>query len=201
MKKVALISPKGNAFGKNEKLQEFLRNANGMESFRALWTGPNLGLITIAALFPEDWEVDYIDENYKDIDYNKKYDIVCISVMTQQVVNAYHIIDRFKKMNILTLIGGIHATVLPDEAAQHADVVIVGEGENILPQFIIDYENGNVKKIYRDDSEKKFHFKEHVVPRYDLLKEYNYPIITLQTTRGCPHDCSFCCSLKVFGSG
>ena len=201
MKKVALISPKGNAFGKNEKLQEFLRNANGMESFRALWTGPNLGLITIAALFPEDWEVDYIDENYKDIDYNKKYDIVCISVMTQQVVNAYHIIDRFKKMNILTLIGGIHATVLPDEAAQHADVVIVGEGENILPQFIIDYENGNVKKIYRDDSEKKFHFKEHVVPRYDLLKEYNYPIITLQTTRGCPHDCSFCCASKVFGSG
>ncbi len=72
MKKIALISPKGNAFGKNDKLNEFLNETSGMQSFRALWTGPNLGLITIAGLFPKDWEVDYIDENYKEIDYEKK---------------------------------------------------------------------------------------------------------------------------------
>ena len=201
MKKVALISPKGNAFGKNEKLLEFLEVTNGMESFRALWTGPNLGLITIAALFPVDWDVDYIDENYKAIDYEKKYDIVCISAMTQQVVNAYQIIDKFKKINTLAVIGGIHATVLPDEATQHADVVMVGEGEIIWPQFISDYETGNIKRIYKEDSEKKFLFENHIIPRYDLLKGYDYPIITLQTTRGCPHDCSFCCASKVFGSG
>ena len=201
MKKIALISPKGNAFGKNEKLHEFLDKTKGMESFRALWTGPNLGLITIAALFPIDWEVDYIDENYKEINYEKKYDIVCISAMTQQIVNAYQIIDRFKKLNVLTVIGGIHATVLPDEAMQHADVVMVGEGEVTWPQFISDYENGNIKGIYRDNSNKKYRFESHAIPRFDLLKGYNYPIITIQTTRGCPHDCSFCCASKVFGSG
>jgi radical SAM superfamily enzyme YgiQ (UPF0313 family) len=201
MKKIALISPKGNAFGKNEKLLKFLEETNGMESFRALWTGPNLGLITIAALFPSDWEAEYIDENYKAIDYEKKYDIVCISAMTQQIVNAYQIIDKFKSHNVLTVIGGIHATVLPDEAAQHADVVVVGEGERTWPQFISDYECGNVKRVYKDDSGKRFLFENHVMPRYDLLKGYNYPIITLQTTRGCPHDCSFCCASKVFGSG
>ena len=201
MKKVALISPKGNAFGKNEKLLEFLKETNGMESFKALWTGPNLGLITIAALFPADWNVEYIDENYKTIDYNKKYDIVCISAMTQQIVNAYQIIDKFKGLNVLTIIGGIHATVLPDEAMQHADIVMVGEGERTWPQFISDYESGNVKRVYTDDLEKRFQFEDHIVPRYDLLKGYNYPIITLQTTRGCPHDCSFCCASKVFGSG
>jgi len=201
MKKIALISPKGNAFGKNERLLEFLEKTNGMESFRALWTGPNLGLITIAALFPADWDVEYIDENYKTIGYDKKYDIVCIGAMTQQIVNAYQIIDKFKSQNVLTIIGGIHATVLPEEAAQHADVVMVGEGERTWPQFISDYENGNIKRIYRDDSEKRFQFEENVLPRYDLLKGYNYPIITLQTTRGCPHDCSFCCASKVFGSG
>lgn len=201
MKKIALISPKGNAFGKNEKLHEFLEQTNGMESFRTLWTGPNLGLITIAALFPADWDVDYIDENYKEISYEKKYDIVCISAMTQQIANAYQIIDRFKKLSVLTVIGGIHATVLPNEAMQHADVVMAGEGERTWPQFLFDYERGSVKRVYRDDLEERFQFEDHVVPRYDLLKGYNYPIITLQTTRGCPHDCSFCCASKVFGSG
>jgi len=201
MKKIALISPKGNAFGKNEKLLEFLEKTDGMESFRALWTGPNLGLITIAALFPTDWEVEYIDENYKNIDYDKAYDIVCISAMTQQIVNAYEISDRFKKLNVLTVIGGIHATVLPDEAVQHADVVMVGEGERTWPQFILDYECGNIKSIYRDDTEKRYQFENHVVPRYDLLRGYSYPIITIQTTRGCPHDCSFCCASRVFGPG
>lgn len=201
MKKIALISPRGNAFGKNEKLLEFLKEANGMESFRALWTGPNLGLITIAALFPADWEVEYIDENYKEIDYEKKYDIVCVSAMTQQIVNAYQIIDKFKSQKVLTIIGGIHATVLPDEAMQHADVVMVGEGEIVWPQFTLDYENGKIKKVYRDDSKKRFQFEHHLIPRYEFLKGCNYPIITIQTTRGCPHDCSFCCASKVFGSG
>ncbi len=196
-----MISPKGNTFGKNEKLLKFLEETKGMESFRALWTGPNLGLITIASLFPADWEVEYIDENYKEIDYEKEYDIVCISAMTQQIVNAYQIIDKFKKMNILTVIGGIHATVLPNEAMGHADVVMVGEGETIWPQFISDYQNGKVKKIYRTDTDTKYQFDNHIVPRFDLLKGYDYPIITVQTTRGCPHDCSFCCASKVFGSG
>ena len=62
MKKIALISPKGNAFGKNEKLTHFLNETGGMDSFRALWTGPNLGLITIASLFPAGWKAEYIDE-------------------------------------------------------------------------------------------------------------------------------------------
>ena len=201
MKKIALISPKGNVYGKNKKLNDFLIKTNGMESFRALWTGPNLGLITIAALFPEDWEVDYIDENYQEINYDKDYDIVCISAMTQQIVNAYRIVDRFKKRNTLTVIGGIHATVLPDEAIQHADIVMIGEGERVWPQFLLDYANGKIKKVYRDDSNKKFRFDYHLIPRYDLLKGYNYPIITIQTTRGCPHDCFFCCASKIFGSG
>jgi len=201
MKKVALISPKGNAFGTNKKLLDFMEKTNGMESFRALWTGPNLGLITIASLFPNEWEVEYIDENYKDINYNIKYDIVCVSAMTQQIVNAYQIIDNFKELNTLTVIGGIHATVLPDEALKHADVVMVGEGEIVWPAFIRDYINEDIKNIYRNDSEIKYQFEDRVVPRYELLKEYDYPIITLQTTRGCPHDCSFCCASKVYGSG
>ena len=84
---------------------------------------------------------------------------------------------------------------------QHADVVMTGEGERVWPQFFSNYENGKIKKVYNDDSEERFKFEHHLIPRYDLSKGYNYPIITIQTTRGCPHDCAFCCASKVFGSG
>ncbi len=184
MKKIALISPKGNAFGKNEKLTRFLNETGGMDSFRALWTGPNLGLITVASLFPADWEVEYIDENYRDIPYDAGYDIVCISAMTQQIVNAYRIIDRFQSRHVLTILGGIHATVLPEEAAAHADVVMAGEGELLWPKLIQDIENGSVQKIYRHRPDEKYQFDNSVTPRYELLRGYSYPVITLQTTRG-----------------
>ncbi len=201
MKKIALISPKGNAFGKNEKLTHFLNETGGMDSFRALWTGPNLGLITIASLFPAGWKAEYIDENYQDIPYDADYDIVCVSAMTQQVVNAYQIIDHFKSRHVLTVLGGLHATVLPEEAAKHADVVMAGEGELLWPRLIRDIENGSVQKIYQNRPNEKYQFNNSPVPRFELLRDCSYPVITLQTTRGCPHNCSFCCASKIFGSG
>ncbi len=199
MIRIALISPKGNVFGKNERMAFFLENTNNMESFRYLWTGPNLGLLTIAAYFPEDWVCDYIDENYKPIDYSKDYDIVCISAMTQQIVNAYEIASKFKEKGTMTVLGGIHATILTEEAGRWADVVIAGEGEELWPLFIEDYKKGQVRKYYREAEAGKYCFENARIPRYDLLEGYSYPIVTLQTTRGCPHDCAFCCASKIFG--
>lgn len=199
MKKIALISPKGNVFGKSEKMNLFLSNTKHMESFKFLWTGPNLGLLTIAALFPDDWECDYIDENIIDIDFDKQYDLVCISAMTQQVNNAYNIATIFKGKGVLTVIGGIHATILPEEASLYADVVIAGEGEVLWPEFIKDYLNGQYRKVYMESKPGSYMLYNSPAPRYDLLKCYDYPLITLQTTRGCPHDCIFCAASKVFG--
>lgn len=199
MTRIALISPKGNVFGKNEKMASFLQESKSMESFRFLWTGPNLGLITVASLLPEDWDCEYIDENYKAIDYSQRYDIVCISSMTQQIINAYNIARRFSEKGALTVIGGIHATIMPEEASKYVDVVITGEGEVLWPLFLNDYFNGTVKKVYTEIDPGKYHFEKALMPRFELLKDYNYPLITLQTTRGCPHDCSFCCASKVFG--
>jgi len=200
IKKVALISPKGSVFGKNSEMVEFLTETQSMESFRALWTSPNLGLITIAALFPPEWQVEYIDENYKAIDYKKRYDIVCVSAMTQQALNTYEITRKFRNTGVLTVIGGIHATIMPEEAIEHTDVVIAGEGEVIWPEFIADYLSGNNKKIYRSNENKIYQFNKGIMPRYELLVGNEYPIITIQTTRGCPHDCTFCCASRVFGS-
>jgi radical SAM superfamily enzyme YgiQ (UPF0313 family) len=199
MKKAALISPKGNAFGKNEKMQNFLNNSKFMESFKVLWSGPNLGLLTIAALFPAEWEFDYIDGNYREIDFETSYDLVCVSAMTQQITNAYVIADRFREKGVYTVVGGIHATILPQEAALHADTVIIGEGEPLFKSFLSDLSRNCAKKTYREEGAGDFELKDSPVPRFDLLKSYSYPLVTLQTTRGCPHDCSFCAASKVFG--
>ncbi|SCY70640.1 B12-binding domain-containing radical SAM protein [Alkaliphilus peptidifermentans] len=199
MKKVALISPKGSLFGKNEKMKGFVENSKVMESFRYLWSGPNLGLITIAAYMSEEWDIEYIDENYVEIDYTKTYDLVCLSAMTQQAPNAYRIAQKFRQKKILTVMGGIHATVLPEEAARYVDVVIAGEGEVLWPRFLEDYIKGNTKEIYQEAVSGGYKLEKAPIPRYDLLLGYEYPVITLYTTRGCPHNCSFCCASNVYG--
>lgn len=200
MMKVALISPKGNMFGKNNRLVSFLENSKYMESFKTLWTGPNLGLLTIAASFPDDWECEYIDENRIPINFESDYDIVFISAMTQQAQRAYEIAETYRSKGILTVMGGIHATVMPEEASQHIDVVLVGEGEALWPKFIKDLQNNNLHKIYTDANKGSYDLKNSPMPRYDLLRNYEYLLITIQTTRGCPHDCSFCAASKVFGA-
>ncbi|WP_432409036.1 B12-binding domain-containing radical SAM protein [Wukongibacter sp. M2B1] len=199
MRKVALISPKGSLFGRNEKMKSFVENSKIMESFRYLWSGPNLGLITIAAYMPKEWDIEYIDENYVEIDYTKKYDIVCLSAMTQQAPNAYRIAKKFRDKGTLTVMGGIHATVSPEEAAKNVDVVIVGEGEVLWPRFLRDYLSGDIKRIYKESKQGEYDLKKALIPRYDLLVGYEYPVITLYTTRGCPHDCSFCCASNIYG--
>lgn len=199
MKKAALISPKGNIFGKNSGMRDFLKKSSFMDSFKVLWSGPNLGLLTIAALFPPDWECVYLDGNLSEVDLDAGYDMVCVSAMTQQAVNAYTVLDAFRARGILTVMGGIHATILPEEAAQHADVVMAGEGEPLWQEFFRDYQNKKLRKIYREARPGSFALTDSPVPRFDLLEPYRYPLITIQTTRGCPHDCSFCAASKVFG--
>lgn len=197
--KVLLINPKGNIFGKSERLATFLKESDNMQSFKLLWSGPNLGLLTLAALFPDEWECTYVDESYKENDLNEKYDIVFISAMTQQVMRGYEIAEYYRSQNVLTVIGGIHASTLPEEAALHTDVVLAGEAENIWADFYSDYCSGQLKKIYKPYVGAVYQFEEFKMPRYDLLKDYEYPVISIQTTRGCPHNCSFCAASKVFG--
>lgn len=198
--KIALINPKGTIFSKNENMTEFLQNTTSMGSFRHFWSAPCLGLLTIGAYFPVGWEVSYLDENYKNIDFTISYDMVCISTMTVQAVRAYEIAQAYKSRGILTVIGGIHATILPFEAVKYADVVIVGEGEVLFPTFIQDFIQGKYKNIYQEENPGGFDLKNCIPPRYDLLKDYDYPIINLYTTRGCPRRCNFCCASNVYGT-
>lgn len=197
--RVALVNPKGTLFSKNRKMTEFLEQSVTMGSFRHFWSAPCLGLLTIASYLPSEWEIHYIDENYKDIDLSQHYDIVCISAMTVQATRAYEIAKIYRSKNVLTVMGGIHATVLPDEAMRYVDVVIAGEGEVLFPQFISDFIKNKYKNIYKEDKVGLYDLKNCISPRYDLIQTYNYPVVNLYTTRGCPRKCNFCCASNVYG--
>lgn len=197
--RIALINPKGTIFSKNKRLSEFLKNSVSMGSFRHFWSAPCLGLLTIASYIPVDWEISYIDENLRRMDDTVDYDMVCISMMTVQAERAYEIGDSYRARGILTVMGGIHATLMYQEVLEHSDVVLAGEGEVLFPAFINDFLAGTHKRLYRENTPGGFELKNCIPPRYDLLKGYDYPVINLYTTRGCPRKCNFCCASNVYG--
>jgi radical SAM superfamily enzyme YgiQ (UPF0313 family) len=117
--------------------------------------------------------------------------------MTQQAPRAYEIADRFRAKGIKVVLGGIHVTVLPHEARCHADSVIVGEAENTWEELLVDFASNRLRPVYTSRPETDL--EKSPVPRYELLHDKPYKIVWIQTSRGCPHDCGFCCASRVYG--
>ncbi len=195
--KIGLISPKSSFLGKNELVNEFWRESKYIDTYKKEWSGLSVALTVIAALTPTDNEIDIIDENVDNIDFSIKYDIVGITCMTQQATRAYEISDTFRNKGVKVIIGGIHVTVLPNEAIEHADCVVIGEAEYLWEQVLNDFKNNKLKKFYK--SEKPVNLINSPIPRYDLLKGKDYSYYWIQSSRGCPHDCNFCAASKVYG--
>jgi radical SAM superfamily enzyme YgiQ (UPF0313 family) len=123
---------------------------------------------------------------------------VGITAQTPVVPRAYEIAEEFKKRGVPVVMGGVHASMLPEEALQHVDAVLVGEAEEVWPDLIEDLRKGQLKRIYQGngfvDSSKL------PLPRRELLnKKFYFPLKLLETTRGCPHRCDFCGVSKFFG--
>lgn len=199
--KIALINPRKKLQEQNPLIYDmFERNKDTQK----LWYAPPLSLLIIASNTPKDIEITIFDEYIEDIDFDKSFDLVGITAMTQQAMRAYEIAAIYRQKNIPVVMGGIHTTVLPDEALQYVDTVFLGESERLWPQFLTDFEQGAEKKIYSDD--RPFDLSESRVPRYELLnyskfkEDKNYfKLLPVQATRGCPHDCSFCVVSKFYG--
>jgi radical SAM superfamily enzyme YgiQ (UPF0313 family) len=199
--RVLLISPKGDFLSQSPEFADFVRNSRDMQTILHFWNGIGAALPTLAALTPPDAEVSIVDENIDEIDFESDCDIVGITAMTQQAMRAYQIADEFRSRGRYVAMGGIHATVIPDEVRHHADSVFVGEAENTWPAFIVDYLSGKAKRIYHQSDYPEVRMSSIPAPRYDLLASYRYPVVWLQTARGCPYDCEFCVASKVYGRG
>ena len=191
--RILLVSPR-RPQGKHEN---FLNQRGSVFGQDDLYSGAGTGLLILAALTPADIEVEYIDDANDPVPYHKKYDLVAISAMTSQAIRAYEIAAGFRTKGIKTAIGGIHATLLPDEAMHYCDTVAMGEAEIIWPQMIADLRTNSLKPRYR--AEMPCDLALSPIPRHDLSGKKPGRKYWVNTTRGCPFRCNFCCSSLVFG--
>jgi radical SAM superfamily enzyme YgiQ (UPF0313 family) len=157
-----------------------------------------LSLTTIAALTPPEIEVAITDENVEEIDFNEDVDLVGLTAMTMHAVRAYEIADRFRERNIPVVMGGLHASSLPEEAKQHVDAVVIGEAEGVWKGLLEDFQGGRLQPFYRSSGFCTLQSQPH--PRLDLLKKEHYWTVNcVQATRGCPFSCDFCSVAQFFG--
>ena len=163
---------------------------------------PSLGLLTVAALTPDDVEVAYreIDELPAEGDL-EPFDLVGISSFTAMIDDAYALADRYRAAGIPVVLGGIHVSLMPDEAAEHADAIVVNGAEGAWPQLVADFRAGRMKKRYIGLAKDVFAPGNYAKPRFDLMRDRPYNRLTVQTSRGCPHDCEFCAaSIRITSS-
>jgi radical SAM superfamily enzyme YgiQ (UPF0313 family) len=156
-------------------------------------------LTTLAALTPPQHEVVIHDARLNDPDYEGDWDLVGFTGMTCEIVHVYQMADEFRKRGKTVVIGGYHATALPEEAAQHADIVVLGEAEGLWPQILWELENGGAKQSNYQNADM-IDLGDMAIPRRELLNRNMYTVFsTIQATRGCPFDCNYCAVTKFFG--
>jgi radical SAM superfamily enzyme YgiQ (UPF0313 family) len=161
---------------------------------------PQLSLPIIAGLTDDRFDVSITDDNIEDIDFDAKPDLVGITTMTALAPRAYEIALECRKRGIPVIIGGIHASMLPEEASQYADSVVIGEAEDIWPTVLDDFIQGRLKKIYRGAGQHSLVNLPR--PRLDLIKKGRYfSSSLLMASRGCPHDCRYCSVTQFWGKG
>jgi radical SAM superfamily enzyme YgiQ (UPF0313 family) len=149
-----------------------------------------LSLMVLAGLTPPEWEISIMDENLGAPDYTAmpRPDLVGITAFTSQVNRAYEISTYFRRLGVPVVMGGIHATMCQEEAMERVDSVVTGEAEGIWPQVLEDARQGCPKRRYDGGLAE---ISEVPFARHDLL-DRGYACGAIQTTRGCPLNCSFC---------
>ncbi len=172
-----------------------------VERARVIASMPSLGLLTLAAATPDGYDVTYLESPEFDAATlpGDAFDIVAISSFTAKAEVMYAIADFYRAQGTTVVLGGLHCSLLPDEAAEHADAVVAGEGELLWPRVLEDWRQGKLQRIYRNASFRDVDLGQTRIPRYDLLDFDRYNRIPIQTSRGCPLDCEFCAASKIFG--
>jgi radical SAM superfamily enzyme YgiQ (UPF0313 family) len=186
--KVALISPRGPLY----------RHRSGIFG-KSLRYAP-LTLTTLASLLPSelDIELQLFDEGIEEIPHDLQADLIGISAITGTATRSYLLAGQFRERGIPVVLGGVHPTLCPEEAQQHADCVVTGYAEDSWPELLRDFAQGNMKSRYQQDPNLDLGGRPQ--PRRDLIKlERYFTPNTIEATRGCIHHCRFCVVPSAWG--
>lgn len=180
----------------NKELMDFGLTLPGfVERSKVIASLPSLGLLTLAGMTPDDFDVHYVEvPDMADLEEDavpEEFDVVAISSFSAMIKDAYELARRYRERGTLVLLGGLHVTLMPDEASEHADSILVGEAEPIWGEILEDLRQKQLQPRY-DARSRTFDFAESPMPRFDLLDIHRYNRLTVQTQRGCPFDCEFC---------
>ncbi|HEX2965979.1 MAG TPA: radical SAM protein, partial [Syntrophorhabdaceae bacterium] len=182
MKKILFINP--------------VNKINVMKKSRALALPP-YSFLVLASLTPNDVEVQILDEAYEEVDYDIQTDLVAVTCLTYTANRAYEITSKFRERGVKTVIGGVHPSMRPDESAQYADTIVIGEADDIWPQLVRDFQKGSLKTRYQADKKPDI---SRIPPANRELLKGSYFIDTIQTARGCPNTCKFCAVHRYNGA-
>lgn len=154
---------------------------------------PTLTLPYLAGFVPGDVDVSIRNDYVEDIDpAHEDCDLVGITISTLHAVRGYELADQFRAAGRTVILGGFHATFMTDEALEHCDAVVKGEGEESFPRAIEDFRNGRLRRVYEAGAPHSL--AGLPMPRYDLIPyhKYRYRSLPVQTSRGCPNNCGYC---------
>lgn len=191
--RIALLAMSGVRAQDPELMRLGLTLPGFVERSKVIASLPSLSLLTLAGMTPARHTVRYFEA--RDVaeaaGLAGAFDLVAITSLSAQIEDAYRIAARLRAHGAMVVLGGLHATALPEEVLQHADAVVVGEGETAWPAVLDDAEAGRLRGVYRGG---KFDLADAPMPAFELLDIGRYNRLTVQTARGCPWRCEFCAS-------
>ena len=156
-----------------------------------------LMLGVLAGLTPPDVDVILYDDRMEEIPYDEQTDLVAITVETYTARRSYEIANAFRQRGVPVILGGMHATLLPEEASLHADSIFLGDAETLWPQVVEDARLGKLQKLY--SGPPGVAQLGGIMPRRDIFKGKGYlPMALMQYSRGCRFACSFCAVSQYF---
>lgn len=188
--KVALLSPKGPLY----------RYRRGI--FKKSLRYQPLTLTTLAALVPKELsaQVDLFDEGIQEIPEDLRADLVGITVITGTAKRAYELAARYRARGITVVLGGPHITLVPEEAKEHADAIVVGYAEDTWPQLLLDHSRGALRHVYRQAADFSLDRPDMPFARRDLFDRGSFLTqAVFEATRSCGHDCEFCVAPTAWG--
>ncbi|MFO7888383.1 MAG: radical SAM protein [Eubacteriales bacterium] len=178
MKKILLIQP-----------SPYDQNHNPIKKKKLYFVG--LAMPLLAAMMPDDWETEIILEIIEDVNMDTDADLIGISTMGHGVLRSIDLAKEFRKRGKTVILGGYMASIMPEEALKYCDALVVGDAELVWNELLKDFENKNLKKIYKRNLDKGI--LSTPLPRFDLITNKKIgDFLPVQAGRGCPNICSFC---------